>query len=248
MDKSTLAAGRITDHGLFADIRGDAGSTPLLFLHGGPGQGSYEFMAIQGGRLSAGVRLIGIDQRGVGRSAPLTAGTVLTIADVVDDCEAVREALGIRRWAVLGQSFGGMLALRYAASYPGSVRAVVFENPAWDVALTVRFALPRVAGVLAAAGHQAEARAARDAVSGGRPLPELWAAYMTALGALGEAAEEYFVADPQTRALLERIRSARPAGAADDDESSASTLFHHSALVADPSFFRSLLPCARRCA
>jgi proline iminopeptidase len=136
---------RITGHGLFADVRGDESAAPLLFLHGGPGQGAYEFMAIQGERLSPAVRLIGLDQRGVDRSAPLADSAGLTIADLVDDCEAVREALGIRRWAVLGQSFGGMLALRYAASHPASVSAVIFENPAWDVGLTVQAALPRVA-------------------------------------------------------------------------------------------------------
>jgi pimeloyl-ACP methyl ester carboxylesterase len=75
------------------------------------------------------VRLIGLDQRGVDRSAPLAAGSPLTVAELVDDCEAVRLALGIGRWAVLGQSFGAMLALRYALAYPGAVSAVVFENP-----------------------------------------------------------------------------------------------------------------------
>ena len=62
---------RLTRHGLYADIRGDAGAPPLLFLHGGPGQGCHDFMALQGDLLAASVRLIGLDQRGVDRSAPL---------------------------------------------------------------------------------------------------------------------------------------------------------------------------------
>ena len=41
--------GQITRHGLFVDVRGDTGSPPLLFLHGGPGQGCRDFMAMQGG-------------------------------------------------------------------------------------------------------------------------------------------------------------------------------------------------------
>ncbi len=246
MGASTFTAGRITDHGLFADVRGDTASTPVLFLHGGPGQGCYEFMAIQGDRLGAAVALVGIDQRGVDRSAPLAAASGLTIADVVDDCEAVRETLGIRRWAVLGHSFGGILALRYATSYPGSVSAVMFENPTWDVELTVRGALPRVAAVLAAAGHPAAAAAAREAAGDGRPVPELWTAYVAALSALGEGGEEYFVPSPAARELLAGIRSARPDNAADDDETGASTLNHHNAMVADDTFFQSLLPLLAR--
>ena len=79
----------------------------------------------------------------------------MTIADLIEDCEPVRQALGVRRWMVLGQSFCGMLALRYAISYPGPVSAAVFENPVWDVTLTARAALPRIASGLAALGRDA---------------------------------------------------------------------------------------------
>ncbi|MGD0609835.1 MAG: alpha/beta fold hydrolase, partial [Streptosporangiaceae bacterium] len=95
-------AGRITGPGLFADVRGDEASTALLFVHGGPGQGAYPFMAVQGDRLRDDLRVIGVDQRGVDRSAPLPAGAGVTIAELVEDCEAVRHALGVDRWVVLG--------------------------------------------------------------------------------------------------------------------------------------------------
>jgi proline iminopeptidase len=62
---------RLTRHGLYTDRRGAAAASALLFLHGGPGQGCHDFMAIQGDLLAESVRLIGIDQRGVDRSAPL---------------------------------------------------------------------------------------------------------------------------------------------------------------------------------
>jgi hypothetical protein len=38
--------GQVTGHGLFVDIRGNNGPA-VLFLHGGPGQGAYQFMAVQ---------------------------------------------------------------------------------------------------------------------------------------------------------------------------------------------------------
>jgi len=93
---------RLTSYGLYTDVRGDAAAPALLFLHGGPGQGCHDFMAIQGGLLGRPVRLIGIDQRGVDRSAPMPEESTLNVADLVEDCERVRQALGIERWAVAG--------------------------------------------------------------------------------------------------------------------------------------------------
>lgn len=246
MDMNSDTCGRITVHGLFADVRGDVNSTAMLFLHGGPGQGAYEFMTVQGDRLGTAVRVIGLDQRGVDRSAPLPATADLTIADVVEDCEAVRQALGVDSWVVLGHSFGGMLALRYAASYPGVVSAVVFENPCWDVALTARAALTRIASKLAALGCDAQAHAAQDAAASGGPPRELRAAYVAALGALGDGREEYFVPDPGTRQLLRDIRLARSLRAPDDDRSSESTRRHHEAILADDAAYQSLLPLLPR--
>jgi len=199
--------GQITRHGLFVDVRGDAGSRPLLFLHGGPGQGCYDFMAIQGDLLSGSVLLIGLDQRGVDRSAPLPSGATLTVADLVADCEEVRQELGIGRWAVLGQSSGGGLALRYAAAHPAATVAAIFENPVWDMASSARAALVPLAAMLASQGKDAEAQAARDAAAataapGERPELALRAAYLTALAALGADRERFFVPDPATRARL----------------------------------------------
>jgi proline iminopeptidase len=250
-DDARMGAGaengrRITEHGLYADIRGAAGAPPLLFLHGGPGQGCADFMAIQGDLLGGPFRLIGIDQRGVDRSAPLPVngdsdgrGAGLTIADLVGDCEAVREELGIERWAVLGQSFGGALALRYAAAHPAAVSAAVFENPVWDLAASARAALPRVALMLTERGRRDAARAALAAAGRERSARPLRAAYVAALEALGEDREVFFVPDPATRARLAQIRRshARPDGAAGDEGS----LRHHRAITTDAGSYEPLL-------
>jgi proline iminopeptidase len=239
MGTDHAAGHRITSYGLYADVRGDASAPALLFLHGGPGQGCHDFMAIQGGLLCRSVRLIGIDQRGVDRSAPMPAkghgeaGGGLTVADLIADCEAVRQELGIARWAVAGQSFGGRLALRYAAAHPGHTSAVIFENPVWDLAASTRAALPPIAAMLAERGNcgaaqAALAAAARDTAAG--PLRE---AYLAALGALGAERESFFVPSPGTRARLAEVRKAhpRPDGAAGDEGS----MRHHLAIMADPA-------------
>ncbi len=230
---------RLTRHGLYTDIRGDAGAPPLLFLHGGPGQGCHDFMALQGDLLAASVRLIGLDQRGVDRSAPLPVDARLTIADLISDCEAVREELGIERWAVLGQSFGGALALRYAAAHPAAITAVAFENPVWDLAATSRAALARVALMLTERGRHDAALTALAAAGREAPARSLRAAYVAALAALGEDREVFFVPNPATRARLADIRRARewPPGAAGDEGSAR----HHLAITEDDGAYESLL-------
>ena len=228
------AGQRLTSRGLYTDIRGEADAPALLFLHGGPGQGCHDFMAIQGDLLGRSVRLIGVDQRGVDRSAPMPAGANLTVADLVEDFEAVRQALGIDRWAVAGQSFGGRLALRYAAAYPGRTSAVIFENPVWDVAASSRAALRPIAAMLAERGKTEAAQAALAAVgSGGQSLGALRAAYLAGLSALGEERESFFVPSANTRARLAEVRVAHelPGGAAGEEGSTR----HHLALLADPA-------------
>jgi proline iminopeptidase len=118
---------------LYVDERGSAEAPALLFLHGGPGSGSYDFLSFQGDRLATHFHLIGVDQRGVQQSDPLT-GPVNEL-DLVADFEDLRETLGLESWSILGHSFGGRLALRYAVLHPTAVTKVIFENPAWDLLL-----------------------------------------------------------------------------------------------------------------
>ena len=239
--------GQITRHGLFADIRGDTSSPALLFLHGGPGQGCYDFMAIQGELLSRSVLLIGLDQRGVDRSAPLPPGATLTVADVAADCEEVRQELGIDRWAVLGQSSGGGLALRYAAGYPAAVTGAIFENPVWDMASSTRAALVPLAAMLADRGKDAEAQAARTAAAatpapGEQPAAALRAAYLTALSALGADREQFFIPNAATRERLADLRRAHEARERGSYEAGdVSSKRHHVAFTADQAFVESML-------
>jgi proline iminopeptidase len=112
---------------------GDPAAPALLYVHGGPGQGAYDFVHHQGDLLAdAGVHLVAVDQRGSLFSDPLRDGEQVTETGTVADLEAVRETLGIDRWSVLGQSFGGRIALRYAVQHPDRVSGAIFENPAWD--------------------------------------------------------------------------------------------------------------------
>jgi proline iminopeptidase len=115
----------------------DAVPEPVVFLHGGPGQGSVHFAQLVGPLLEPSLRMVYFDQRASGRSDP-SPDSVYTLPLLVADLEALRQALGAPRLALIGQSFGGTLALEYAAAYPERVSAVVFVAGLWDIALQCR--------------------------------------------------------------------------------------------------------------
>ncbi len=52
--------------------------------------------------------------------------------------EQMRLTLGIESWIPLGHSFGGMLALVYAHTYPDSIDGVIYDCPMWSALHTAR--------------------------------------------------------------------------------------------------------------
>ena len=124
----------VGDTCIWVDDSGPRDAPALLYVHGGPGVGALEFEAYMKPALVGRVRLVSVDQRGALRSDPLAAGTKVSAQQVVDDFEAVRRELGIAQWQVLGHSFGGHFAMRYALQYPERVTRLSLENPAYDVA------------------------------------------------------------------------------------------------------------------
>lgn len=149
---------------LFVDIRGSDTAPPLLYVHGGPGQSCFDFMAVQGDRLARDLRIIGVDQRGILRSDELPAEPPLTVDLLLADYEAIRPQLGITSWAILGHSAGGGYALAYATAHRQSVNAAIYDCPCWDADLTDRFRLPIVAARLRALGDE-EAAARCEALA-----------------------------------------------------------------------------------
>lgn len=124
---------------LWIDDSGPHDAPALLYIHGGPGIGALDFEQYMKGPLQGRVRLVSVDQRGVLRSSPLPAGAKVTVDDLVADFEAIRSALAISRWQVLGHSFGGMVALRYGLAHPQRVDRLILECPSIDLASSFRW-------------------------------------------------------------------------------------------------------------
>jgi pimeloyl-ACP methyl ester carboxylesterase len=103
---------------------GDPAGAPVLFCHG--------WMASRITRhpddaltASLGVRLICVDRAGIGRSDPDRAKSLISSAA---DLEAVADALGLERFALLGHSGGGPYALACAHALPERVSAVAIAS------------------------------------------------------------------------------------------------------------------------
>ncbi|GAB2573880.1 alpha/beta fold hydrolase [Kribbella endophytica] len=145
---------------LYVEQHGSPDTPPLLYVHG-HGAGSYHFTHYQADRLSTDLRLIAVDQRGVLRSPALGPDDRLDLAVLLEDYEALRERLGFDSWTILGHSAGGNFAVAYAAQYPRSVRAVIFDCPAWDMDLADRQRLPIFANLYDASGEPKQAAECR---------------------------------------------------------------------------------------
>ncbi len=106
----------------------------LLFLQGGPGFEATRPTSPPTGWLKRALqdyRVLLLDQRGTGRSTPVGSEipgatpveqaaylTHFRADSIVRDAEAIRAELGLDRWSVLGQSFGGFTTMTYLSIAP----------------------------------------------------------------------------------------------------------------------------------
>lgn len=129
MDQSLPINGRIPirDASLFVKVMGQG--YPLLLLHGGPGMDHTSLLPLL--PLADRFTLIYLDQRCNGRSDGIPV-TTMTWDNLTADAEALRQELGFQQWAVLGHSFGGMVALEYALRYPDSLSHLLLMDTCGD--------------------------------------------------------------------------------------------------------------------
>jgi pimeloyl-ACP methyl ester carboxylesterase len=141
--------------------RAQSGLTPsasaVLALAGGPGQAANPLAGFIAKAIAPALRgrdLIVYDQRGTGRSDPLSCHNspalehahgeaqlaeqcalqlgptrgAFTSEESVQDIEAIREALGYEKLVLYGTSYGTKVALEYAERYPEHVEALVLDS------------------------------------------------------------------------------------------------------------------------
>src|SRR3954451_19393672 len=104
------------------------GKLPLLCLHGGPGA-CHDYLEALDAMADRGRRVIYYDQLGCGNShIDVSKPEMWTVPLYVEEVDVVRRALGLDRIHLLGQSWGGMLAMEYMFTQPKGVASVTISN------------------------------------------------------------------------------------------------------------------------
>lgn len=114
----------VGDTRLFVEQQGHGPA--LIVLHGGPGADHTQLLEPLSG-LCNDFTLYFVDQRAQGRSDEAPSET-WTIRQAANDVTRLAEALNLPRYALLGHSYGALVALRHAADYPRHAAASVVSH------------------------------------------------------------------------------------------------------------------------
>src|SRR6266516_6276197 len=139
-----MTAMQVRGVSLFVEVTGRG--YPLVLMHGGPGADHWTMLPFR--RCADQFTLVFYDHRCNGRSvgAPVSS---MTWENLTADADALRRKLGLERWAVLGHSFGGQVALECALRYPGILSHLVLLDTGGDS----RWSQQNAAEVLAKRGY-----------------------------------------------------------------------------------------------
>ncbi|ELP98977.1 proline iminopeptidase-family hydrolase [Pseudomonas syringae pv. aptata] len=125
------------DYQTWYRITGDLHSpdTPLVILHGGPGC-THDYVDSFKDIASTGRAVIHYDQLGNGKSTHLreVKRDFWTVDLFLSELDNLLEHLGIENnYALLGQSWGGMLASEHAVRQPEGLKALIIANSPADM-------------------------------------------------------------------------------------------------------------------
>lgn len=104
--------------------RQEGSGPPVILLSGGPGM-DVDYLVPAARALPSNVTRIFFEQRGTGRSRSALTPATMTLDGAVADLEALRVHLRQDRLLLVGHSWGGMLALAYAAAHPDRIDRLI---------------------------------------------------------------------------------------------------------------------------
>src|SRR4051812_15167198 len=126
-DRELMAA--VPGGRLYVRVNGrlDGPNLPVVIIHGGPGGTHEDFLNLLA--LAADRAIILYDQLDSGLSDRPDDPKNWTVSRFTDEVDCVRRALGVRRWHVMGHSWGGTIALEYGARRPSELAGLVLASP-----------------------------------------------------------------------------------------------------------------------
>ena len=170
---------------------------PVIAVNGGPGlPHAYMVQNDLWQRIARRRLVVFYDQRGTGASKRLQAGAAQSMDAQVADLDAVRKALGLDKVALVGDSYGGLVVMAYAAAHPEHVAKLVLSDspgPSWKSIVHV---LPQVFPDVEEQNSQEQQKLGQETEAAARAglknhfrmifySPEKRDAYMSRMGDLG---------------------------------------------------------------
>jgi proline iminopeptidase len=120
---------KISIRGISLNVKILGRGDPLALMHGGPGADLHTMMGFR--PLADDFTLIFYDHRCNGRSEGAEVSS-MSFENLTADADALRQTLGFEKWAVLGHSFGGHVALEYALRYPQNLSHLLLVDTGGD--------------------------------------------------------------------------------------------------------------------
>jgi proline iminopeptidase len=108
-------------------IREIGTGTPIIIVHGGPGLNHTYFLPHLNA-LSKKYRLIFYDQRACGNSSGNLDSSQMTLDFFTADIESIRQNLNLGDIAILGHSWGALVAMKYTIKYPNHISGLILSN------------------------------------------------------------------------------------------------------------------------
>jgi len=127
-----LTVHRIDAGGAELYVEEEGSGLPLIVINGGPG-GTHHYFHPWFSRARDYARVIYYDQRGTGLSDFEPGEEGYSVEQAVADLEAIRIALDVDKWVLVGYSYGGFLAQYYTTTHPENVAGLVLVGASPNV-------------------------------------------------------------------------------------------------------------------
>ena len=118
------------DNKIYFEVSGKKNGLPVFFVHGGPGgHCRSEHHSLFNPEFFKSVIF---DQRGCGKSTPYRSLSGNNTENLVEDIEKIRDFLKVKKFFIVGGSWGATLALKYALKYPKNISAILLRSVFWE--------------------------------------------------------------------------------------------------------------------